>query len=167
MLCTRRAGVYTEFVETGARRGWRLARRHDADGDTMLNCTFVRERVAENRTLCSSTRPAVFTKSLLTGPVLGRELTAKVLRLLPGFETKLFGSREQIVSPVASVPHLQTGTGTSASRIRCSKGPRACLMTRVEKSPAAPIQQADVGVHICMGCARAGIKGRVLKTLLN
>lgn len=115
---TGRAGVYTEFVGTGARRGWRLARQQDADGDTALNGTFIRERVAENRTLCSSTRPAVFTKSFFTGPVLSRELTAKVLRLLPSFETKLFGSQEQIASPMASVPHLQTGTGTSASRIR-------------------------------------------------
>jgi len=115
-LRARRAGVYTALVGTGARMGWWPARRHDAGGDTVLNCTFVRECVAENRTLCSFTRPAICTKRLFTGPGPSRGLTAKVLRPLPGFETKLFGSREQILSPVASVPHWQTGTGTSTNR---------------------------------------------------
>lgn len=50
------------------------------------------ERVAQNTTLCSSTRPALFIKRLFIGPGLSREQTAKVLRLLPGSESELFGS---------------------------------------------------------------------------
>lgn len=40
-------------------------------------------------------------------------------------------------------------------------------MTRAEKTPAAPIHQANTGVHIYTSCARAGIKGRVLNAPLN
>lgn len=61
MLRTCRAGVYTAPTGTPARRGWWPARRHNAGGDTLPNCMFIGERWAENRTLCSSTRPAVFT----------------------------------------------------------------------------------------------------------
>lgn len=116
--------------------------------------TCTAERVALNTTLCCSTRPALFTKRGLTGPGLSTEQPAKVLGLLPAGESKLSGSQEQIMCPVASGAHLGTEQAPVAAGFGVSKEPWACLMPRAADPCRCPCLHPRV---------RAGTKGRVLK----